>query len=60
MENEQPKTIQTEEHTWGEDENEVGLHITESVDPTIPLSPSHLPITTLEEAVLNIDHIELQ
>lgn len=53
-EEEKPEEV----HTWGEDENEVGLHITESVDPTITLSPSHLPVTTLEEAVLNIDSLE--
>ena len=46
-------------HTWGEDENEVGLHITASVDPSFQFSPSIAPITTLEEAQLHIHEQEL-
>lgn len=46
------------EHTWGEDENEVGLHITESVDPSVYLSPGNLPLSTFEEPAYPLECVK--
>lgn len=55
---EKPDENNDKPHTWGEDENEVGLHITASVDPSVQFSPTIAPITTLEEAQLHIHEQE--
>ena len=46
-----------EKHTWGEDENEVGLHITESVDPNLCLSPGNLSMIALADKELDTEYI---